>query len=504
MRLPPILGKVLSLVPKEAEGETFQDALARVCRCIGGGAATENADSDSDIEVVAESVTVNLRCPVNEWISDKNSRQWQCPICLKNYSLENIIIDPYFNCISSMVGLPRAFCGEDVTEIDVKPDGSWRVKNELESTDLSKWHLPDGTLCAITDADAKPDLGNLRYMNEKSPSDRHLHLDLGMKPTLNGRLEDNRLLSSESPILGRLENHHQNIINMSSSATGSYKDGEDPSVNQDVGGPLDLSLNNGHEFDSFSLNLEPTYGVQERTPPPLKDTDVIFLSDSDEDNLTLISPEPAYDSHPVGNDTIPFPNHPGVSERYSENTGPETSGTSFLELFNNTDEFGMPIWPIQTCPQSGPGFQLFGTEVADVLADTHSSLGCAPVNDYGLTPTNGIDDSCQVPDLSNCHTGTGLQGSLVGNPLAFANDDPSLQIFLPNQPVGITLQDDLIDGTDLPNGINSDDWISLRLAAGGGHGDSAPSNGLSSRQQVTSKETRMDLLDDAGLYLLTS
>lgn len=29
--------------------------------------------------------------------------QWQCPICLKNYSLESIIIDPYFNRIANMV-----------------------------------------------------------------------------------------------------------------------------------------------------------------------------------------------------------------------------------------------------------------------------------------------------------------------------------------------------------------------------------------------------------------
>jgi hypothetical protein len=35
-----------------------------------------------------------------------HSTQWQCPICLKNYSLENIIIDPYFNRITSKVLLP--------------------------------------------------------------------------------------------------------------------------------------------------------------------------------------------------------------------------------------------------------------------------------------------------------------------------------------------------------------------------------------------------------------
>jgi len=51
------------MIPKEGEGESFVDALARVRRCLGGGGATDNADSDSDLEVVTESVTVNLRCP---------------------------------------------------------------------------------------------------------------------------------------------------------------------------------------------------------------------------------------------------------------------------------------------------------------------------------------------------------------------------------------------------------------------------------------------------------
>ena len=37
------------------------------------------------------------------------SLQWQCPICLKNYSLENLRIDPYFNRITSLVGLHCTF-----------------------------------------------------------------------------------------------------------------------------------------------------------------------------------------------------------------------------------------------------------------------------------------------------------------------------------------------------------------------------------------------------------
>ncbi|KAG5598977.1 hypothetical protein H5410_030347 [Solanum commersonii] len=116
--------QVLNMIPKETDGEIYEDALARVCRCIGGRTATENADNDCDLEaVVADFVPVNLRCP------------WQCPICLNNYSLEHLIIDPYFNRVTSQMQT----CGELATEIEVKPDGSWRAKAE---GDLRQWHLP--------------------------------------------------------------------------------------------------------------------------------------------------------------------------------------------------------------------------------------------------------------------------------------------------------------------------------------------------------------------------
>lgn len=59
--------KVMDLIPSEKEGEPFEEAMARVRRCIGGGGQGVGGDddgSDSDLEVVAESITVNLRCPV--------------------------------------------------------------------------------------------------------------------------------------------------------------------------------------------------------------------------------------------------------------------------------------------------------------------------------------------------------------------------------------------------------------------------------------------------------
>ncbi|XP_074591185.1 LOW QUALITY PROTEIN: E3 SUMO-protein ligase SIZ1-like [Curcuma longa] len=513
--------QVLSLVPKEADGEQFQEALARVRRCVGGGAEAENADSDSDIELVADSVTVSLRCPMTgsrirvagrfkpcahlkgfdlaAFVElNCRSRKWQCPLCLNNYALENIIIDPYFNCITSML----QNCGEDVTEIDVKPDGSWRVKGEVEYRDLSKWHLPDGTLSDNVDVQAKSDFGDPRHVKQKSPSGSQFTLNLGMKLDANGGPEDTRVSSSRSPIL-RLENDSQNIINMSSSATGSDRDGEDQSVNQEFEGPFNLSLNNCHDFDPFNI-FDGAYGIEDRPPAPLEEPDVICLSDSDEDNIALISPEPTNGVHAADIDMVAFPTHPKVSERYSENPCPETSGTSFLELFNNTDDFGMPMpmWPMQTCPPPASNFQLFGTEVLDVLADPHTIVDCPPLNGFGLTPNNG-EETSEVQEFSNCHASAAMQESFVDDPLTFTSDDPSLQIFLPSQPVGVALQDGMINQTDLPNGMNSDDWISLRLAAGSGHGESAPLNGSISRQLEPPTETQKDVLNDAASLLLS-
>ncbi|RZC87504.1 hypothetical protein C5167_036045 [Papaver somniferum] len=242
---------VLNLIPKELDGERFEDAHARVCRYIGGGNDAENADSDSDLEVVADSVTVNLRCPMSgsriktagrfkpcihmgcfdlETFVELNqrSRKWQCPICLKNYSLEHMIIDPYFNRITAMISR----CGEDVTEIDVKPDGSWRAKNDREHLDLAQWHFLDRSLCEKYDI------------------------------------------------------HSGEGILRSSSGTRSASDVDDRNANRYVGGQFDFLANNGNELDSVSPNFDSAYKVPSA---PVGNADIIILSDSDEEMENLIS-----------------------------------------------------------------------------------------------------------------------------------------------------------------------------------------------------------------------
>ncbi|KAL3530601.1 hypothetical protein ACH5RR_009923 [Cinchona calisaya] len=522
---------ILNLIPKESEGEQFEDALARVKRCVGGGTATENADSDSDLEVVADFIPVNLRCPMSgsrmkvagrfkpcvhmgcfdlEVFVEMNmrSRKWQCPICLKNYSLENIIIDPYFNRITSQL---QRF-GEDVNEIEVKPDGSWRAKAEGDRRvlgDLGLWHAPDGSLCISMDVESKPKPDILKQqIKQEGGSDGHAGLKLGMKKNRNGfweisRPEDMHTFSSGNQLNGDFA-QRQNIIPMSSSATGSGKDGEDPSVNQDGGGNLDYSTNNGIELESVSLNIDPIYGYSDQNPPaPLGDTEVIVLSDSEEENDPLINSGPGYKSHQTDGG-IPYSVAPlGIPDSYPEEPALNTGGSSCPGFLNGNDDDLMQMWSLlPPGGQAGPGFQLFGSDgdVSDGLVDMQpGSINCtSSLNGYTLAAETAL-----VPESSLQHPHGNITDGLVDNPLPFGGNDHSLQIFLPTTPADASLQAESRDQPDMSNGIHTEDWISLRLggSSGGGNGESAAANGLNSGHQLQSKGGALDSLAEASLLL---
>ncbi|KAL6508826.1 SUMO ligase siz1 [Orobanche hederae] len=525
------LQQVLSMIPKEVEGELFDDALARVCRCVGGGAETENADSDSDIEVVADFIPVNLRCPMSglrmkvagrfkpcahmgcfdlEVFVEMNqrSRKWQCPICLKNYSLEKIIIDPYFNRITSKMRK----CGEDVAEIEVKPDGSWRAKGEGGDRralgELGLWHSPDGTVCASADSASKPKL-ELKPIKQEAGSDSHASLKLGMRKNQNGRWEINRPdhmqqgISPSNRFEENLENNKQNIIHMSSSATGSGRDRDDASVNQDGGGTLDFSTVNGIEYESISMNIDLTNEFNNRSSSaPAGDAEVIVLSDSDEEiELQNIGPD-------IG---VQFPNaQNGIPGSYYKNPPLGNNvGNSDHGLFGgNNDEFGMSMWPLPSGSQGGPGFQLFGSDV-DVngaLVDMHhGSLNCSSsVNGYTMTTETAMGSAALVPKSSAGAQHSNATDELVDNHLAFSGNDPSLQIFLPTRPSDASETPPDLREQDASNGVRTEDWISLRLGDGvaAHQGESAPVNRVNAIQQLRPNGSGLDTLADSASLLL--
>ncbi|KAF7823429.1 E3 SUMO-protein ligase SIZ1-like isoform X1 [Senna tora] len=525
--------QILNIIPNESDGELFEDALARVCRCVGGGNAADNADSDSDLEVVSDTFSINLRCPMSgsrmkiagrfkpcihmgcfdlEVFVEMNqrSRKWQCPICLKNYTLENIIIDPYFNRITSKM----INCGEDVTEVEVKPDGSWRVKtkNEIERRDLgnlSQWHFPNGSLCASTD-EVVERVETLKQIKQEGISDSPIGLKLGIRKN-NGVWVVSKPEDTNTDSGNRLEenfgNHEQVVIPMSSSATGSGHEGDDRSVNQRGGGHVDFS-NNGIEMDSFCLNnVDSAYGFTENnTSAPVGDAEVIVLSDSEEENDMLVSSATNYKNNraDAGGVSYSVP-APGIADSYAED--PTLGG---LGLFNhNEDEFGMPsIWSLPCGTQAGAGFQLFTSDadVSDALVHLqHGPINCStPLNGYALGPDNALGSSTLMPDTSAGQSDADLNGGLVDNPLAFAGDDPSLQIFLPTRAAETSVQHEFRNQMDVSNGVCTEDWISLRLGSGasGSNGNATTPNGLNSRQQIPSREAASDAMADTASLLL--
>ncbi|KAI3822860.1 hypothetical protein L1987_10459 [Smallanthus sonchifolius] len=489
-------------VARESDGERFEDALARVCRCVGGGPTTENADSDSDLEVIADSIPVNLRCPMSgsrmkiagrfkpcahmgcfdlEVFVQMNecSRKWQCPICLENYSLEDVIIDPYFTRITTKM----RNCGEDVTEIEVKPDGSWRVKAENDQKSLGQlgqWHLPDGTLFVPMEIESKPKPEALKQVKHEGDSEGNTGLKLGLKKNKNGIWEVSKHENSHSCSSEKFVNngHDRNSgFHISNSASASGRDGEDTSINQDGGGRFGHSTTNIADFGSLSPNVDLGYGFPNLNPPAAGGVaDVIVLSDSDEEIENQMSSGPTYNKNGT------FSVLPQAED--------------IVGIFNNNDDdFGVQFWSLPSTSQVGSGFEFFCSD-----QNVHQGLGGpTSMDDFTLTDEIGLNAAPLGPDSSLYQSNLDISDGLVDNPLAFGHNDPSLQLFLPTRP---PVDAEQVKST-ASKGLNVDDWISLRLGGSGGSNNGvscepAPMNGLNLIQQPPPKDGDMNTLADTG------
>ncbi|TVU01344.1 hypothetical protein EJB05_53214, partial [Eragrostis curvula] len=387
------LEQVLSLVPKEQDGEKFDDALARVRRCVGGGTEANDADSDSDIEVVADSVSVNVRCPMTgsrirvagrfkpcahmgcfdlEAFIEMNqrSRKWQCPICLKNYSLEDIIIDPYFNRITASIQR----CGDDASEIDVKPDGSWRVKGGPGLKDLTKWHLPDGTLCVATDSEAKPNMDIVKHEIKEEPLSEEpgFRLKLGIRKNSNGRWQISKKISVPSADDDRarhFENKSCTTLTNAIDDVSTEEETSEPGINY-------RPMSQVHDIESSPAD--------EDVPPAPEDQDIIVLSDSDDDNVTVLSPSA------VNCGSAP----PSLVELETSGVN-ETSLLAMKECFGDLESF----WDFPLSPQDDPSNQIVDpsarvSEVQTYPAKDQSKLEPASGGDLGAmeVPANPLEN----------------------------------------------------------------------------------------------------------------
>ncbi|XP_022745340.1 E3 SUMO-protein ligase SIZ1-like isoform X2 [Durio zibethinus] len=483
--------QVLGLIPKEADGEPFKDALARVCRCIGGGMPAANEDSDSDLEVIADTITVNLRCPMSGSRIKVAGRFKPC-VHMGCFDLKTFV---ELNQRSRKM----QHCGEDVTDIEVKPDGSWTVKIKGDLSDLQKWHLPDGSLYVASNEDISKSEA-LRKINKEEKSG-HTNSEIGTK---GGMFEarKNQHLPLLNPKEEDFENYSQMVITMSSSASGGGRDDEDSSINQDCGRYNNISANNGNEINSIRRNFDSILRTENQSHGPIGEPNIIILSDSEEENVNLVSSLTDYKSCLL-NDSGVLSVPPAIEHSYLENSIPDSGISSCLDLFNGSGrDVGMSDWPYSST-QVGSGFQLFGedSDVSDVLIDLeHSVVTCsAPMNGYTLASRSTMNSGVQVPDSSICNAN--IDEDLVDNPFVFVNEDPSLQNFLPTQPAGTLEESDIGRHPPISNGSHTEDWISLRLGSNGDNicsgvdtiAQSAVSKGLDSINDCRPNEGRKPL-----------
>ncbi|PWA63118.1 DNA-binding protein [Artemisia annua] len=500
---------ILNGIPKESDGEPFEDALARVRRCVGGGAATENADSDSDLEVVAENISVNLRCPFYTILAKHEKLAVKVPGIISSYKMSGSRMKiagrfkpcAHMGCFDLEVFVEMnqrsrkanvlyflftkmRDCGEDVTEIEVKPDGSWRAKPDGDRKslgDLGQWHLPDGTLCVPMEVESRPKPEALKQVKQEGTSEGHaMGLKLGMKKNKDGfwevRKPDNlNSLSSGSKLPENFMNNGHKAIPMSSSATGSGRDGEDTSVNQEGGGHFDYSTPNGAELDSLSLN----HGfIDQNLMGSAGDAGVIVLSDSDDEVENLISSGHIYKNNNPETEGVSFSSIPlGFPDPQPEDPSLVAGGSSCLGLFNtNEEDFGVPFWSLPSNNHGGPSFQLFGSDVdpTDALVDMHhGQLSCSTSmgGGYSLAAETSMASASLVPDLLHQSMNTDINNGFVDNPLAFGGDDPSLQIFLPTRASETTEPVNLADQPSTSNGFRDYTKASLLLGMSNGRSD---------------------------------
>ncbi|KAG0583950.1 hypothetical protein KC19_3G174400 [Ceratodon purpureus] len=305
------LEQVMEMIPSEKDGEPFEDAMARVRRCINGsggqGLGGDDDGSDSDLEVVAESITVNLRCPMsgsrikvagrfkpclhmgcfdfNTYVElNQRARKWQCPICLKNYSIEHLIIDPFFNRITNAV----KNLDEDITEVELKADGSWRPKLEGSARLGEPWRPSPAAAGTVLTNGIKPVpvLFNNHVKVEEGLSS-HEHGSLRFKRTPEGHWALNGMKH------GLIGGPSQQVTTIprgsrSSSATDSNLKGEgdedEHSVNQDPSEKNGISIDDNDEAEFSSRQRDAPPGMwQTSGDDPTNGADVIVLSDTDDE-----------------------------------------------------------------------------------------------------------------------------------------------------------------------------------------------------------------------------
>ncbi|KAI5061300.1 hypothetical protein GOP47_0023805 [Adiantum capillus-veneris] len=534
--------QVLSQIPSETEGESLDEALARVRRISGGGALGD--DSDSDLEVVSEWVTVNLRCPMSgsrikvasrfkpcmhmgcfdlhTFVQlNQRARKWQCPSCLKNYSLKDLVVDPFF----TQVARELESYDEDVSEVEMKPDGFWRPKLDGDSQLNESWRAPVCWNSTITHAD------NFHFSSnpgevEEDVSVEKVPLKIGFKRTQDGLWKVNGTSGPEdltiSDMMIGLNYDALKSVARSHKSTASVSR-EVSSVNQE---PMNFLKHFGRE--EVEVNSCPLNAAVNNDPTGffggVSDQGVIgevTVSSDEEDNLTAFN---------TGADGSLYMNHIEVQKNHTRYIDQFEEG--FLQ---NYSEAGIALAEGASCQSNmtvAVDFLGMGQEPSSFSAQKESwqaenevgsykFLSSAPESFMGQSShllddsiamqaynpsvllnqfsrdTHVLDTICINPGEETPVTcAQGYQTLCKESSKDLATSDPSLREFLPHQPARSASN---LTGHEPREALTDDmqgEWFSLSL------GGTESFNAAAPFYESCAQTTQIDPLVESASALL--
>eukprot|EP00252_Welwitschia_mirabilis_P014813 TRINITY_DN3283_c0_g1_i2.p1 TRINITY_DN3283_c0_g1~~TRINITY_DN3283_c0_g1_i2.p1 ORF type:complete len:515 (-),score=112.89 TRINITY_DN3283_c0_g1_i2:939-2483(-) len=420
------------------------------------------------------------------------ARKWQCPTCMENYTIRDIIIDRYFNrIVTCLQNYP-----EDVTEVEVKPDAAWRPKLEGEGAKTEKWRSSDGSV--ITNGHVNSQIEKLNNIKEEIASEGHLAPKIRMKRNSEGLWEVRGPTSYHQNVIeGTNDINNSKAMPTTTSATASNRDDEDPSVNQEGSNGVDFS-GNFERFNSPSLGYNHLPQVRENlvTSGSSKAPEVIVL-DSDEENAddvnicssnvsafvdtpghgpSVLSPETLQEM-PVGGNGIQtfIPPISGTREvPFSEIIPPDSNTIPPVGYFMNDNssinDFNFSSWHSNT---QNTELRLFGQNTDISGRPQSEAFPCqVPFNDFGLSasqqPEHGAVGSL-IPDYgpslgSSMSTFNVEANGCLDNHASVDDENSPLQCFLPLHPSRSSIQTDYRDQLNTCEDLQSE-WTSLRLGS---------------------------------------
>ena len=287
-------------------------------------------------------------------------------------------------------------CGDDTSEIDVKPDGSWRVKGRAELKDLIQWHQPDGTLSVATDTAAKSEICIVKHEVKEEPLSEEVGcLKLGLRKKSNGQWEISKI--GDADLVPSSGNDHSRYNENKKCITLSSNIGDTNIANE--GFNLEPATNGDpmahvHDLDSSSSD--------ENGPPASTGQDIIVLSDSDDDDVMVLSPGAVNcgSTHDTGN-LFPLNTSENLGVR-SEQTGVCPKESSFVALREGFGDLGLSFWECPGSPRDYPTSQILDTSTK--ATDNPGEVENYPANDQSKQgPVSGADLGVAANPVEDAH-----------------------------------------------------------------------------------------------------